>query len=192
MAILVTRQQLETGQQIELFHGDLTEERVDAIVNAANEYPHHGGGVAGAIVRRGGSSIQEESTRWVQRHGTAGHSRPALTGAGRLPCRHVIHAVGPVWGSGDEERKLSAAYTAALELADHEGCSSVAFPSISTGIFGFPVARGASIALQAAVDFCGLHPASALRTIRFTLIDPPTVDALRYEFERRWPTPAAD
>jgi O-acetyl-ADP-ribose deacetylase len=192
MAILVTRQHLETGQQIELFHGDLTEERVDAIVNAANEYLHHGGGVAGAIVRRGGESIQVESTRWVQCHGTAGHSHPALTGAGRLPCRHVIHAVGPVWGSGDEDSKLRVAYTAALELAEREGFASVAFPSISTGIFGFSVERGASIALQAAVDFCQLHPGSALQTIRFTVIDPPTVDAFRREFERRWPKAAAE
>ena len=186
MSTLVTEHTLPSGQTLALHHGDLTEERVDVIVNAANEHLAHGGGVAGAIVRRGGYEIQRESDEWVRKNGPAGHDKPALTGAGKLPCQAVIHAVGPVWGSGDEDRKLRAAYTSSLEMAHAQGFTSIAFPSISTGIFGFPVERGAGTALQAALDFCAAHPASPLRKIRFTLIDAPTVGVFRREFARRW------
>src|SRR5687768_13562063 len=88
---------LPTGQTLVLEHGDLTESDADAIVNAANSQLLHGGGVAGAIVRRGGPSIQAESDAWVDQHGPATHTRPGLTGAGTLPARAIIHAVGPVW-----------------------------------------------------------------------------------------------
>src|SRR5512146_11618 len=98
-----------SGQRLELVSGDLTEEQVDAIVNAANSHLAHGGGVAGAIVRRGGPSIQAESDAWVHKHGPVTHAEPAYTGAGRLPCRYVIHAVGPIWGAGDEDGKLADA-----------------------------------------------------------------------------------
>src|SRR5204863_292102 len=97
---------------------------------------------------------------WVKQHGPAGHEKPALTSGARLPARWVIHAVGPVWGSGDDDRKLQAAYTSALQLAHDKQFASIAFPSISTGIFGFPVERGAAIGVQAAVDFCAAHPDS--------------------------------
>jgi O-acetyl-ADP-ribose deacetylase (regulator of RNase III) len=186
MSRLIVQQQLSSGQTLALYHGDLTEENVDAIVNAANAQLAHGGGVAGAIVRRGGHEIQEESNAWVRQNGPAGHDRPALTSGSRLPARWVIHAVGPVWGSGDEERKLQAAYTSALQLAHEKRFASIAFPSISTGIFGFPIERGAAIGVQAAVDFCAALPGPSLREIRFTLIDVPTAEAFRAEFERRF------
>jgi O-acetyl-ADP-ribose deacetylase (regulator of RNase III) len=144
--------------------------------------------VAGAILRRGGRAIQTESEAWVKQHGPAGHEKPALTRGGQLPARWVIHAVGPVWGSGDEERKLRAAYSSALLLAHEKRCTSIAFPSISTGIFGFPVERGAALGIQAAIDFCSTHPDSPLRHIRFTLIDLPTVEVFRAEFARRFGT----
>ncbi len=181
MARRVREHRLPTGQLLCLEHGDLTEARVDAIVNAANSQLAHGGGVAGAIVRRGGQVIQQESDDWVSRHGPAGHDRPALTGAGALPARAVIHAVGPIWRGGGqgEAASLRAAYTSALELAGAQGFTSVAFPSISTGIFGFPVAQGAAIALQAARDYCAAHPDSSVREIRFVLIDEATL--LRFE-----------
>ncbi len=185
MSALVLQQALPSGQTLALHHGDLTEEPVDAVVNAANEHLAHGGGLAGALVRRGGAVIQQESLDWVRQHGLAGHAKPALTGAGKLPCRAIIHAVGPVWGSGDEDQKLRIAYTAALEMADAQGFKSVAFPSISTGIFGFPVERGAHIAVQAVADFCAAHPASTVRDIRFVLIDAPTVQVFRRELEQR-------
>lgn len=175
MGMLIAAYRLPTGQTLALHHGDLTEEAVDAVVNAANERLAHGGGLAGALVRRGGREIQAESDAWVRAHGLAGHSRPALTGAGRLPCRAIIHAVGPVWGSGDEDAKLRAAYTAALALARDQGFQSLAFPSLSTGIFGFPVERAAPIAVQAVRAFCAAHPDAPPREIRFTLIDTPTL-----------------
>ena len=186
MAVLITQLTLSSGQTLALHHGDLTEERVDAIVNAANAHLAHGGGVAGAIVRRGGYEIQRESDEWVKSNGPAEHDRPALTGAGKLPCKAVIHAVGPVWqgGAHNEEAHLRAAYTSSLELAHAQGFTSIAFPSISTGIFGFPVERGAPIALIAVEDFCAIHPDSSLREIRFTLIDKPTVEVFQREFEK--------
>ncbi len=180
VAALILQRTLPAGQSLALYHGDLTEAPVDAIVNAANAHLAHGGGLAAAIVRRGGAEIQAESTAWVRAHGPAGHDRPALTGAGRLPCRFVIHAVGPVWGSGDEDAKLTTAYTAALRLADAQPFTSLAFPSLSTGLFGFPVERAAPLAVRAVRAFCAAHPASPLRDLRFVLIDQPTVGA----FER--------
>src|SRR3989337_1720596 len=94
---------LENGQRLLIVQGDLTQERVDSIVNAANEYLQHGGGVAAAIARRGGAQIQAESNAWVQEFGPIRHDAPADTQAGNLTCRHVIHAVGPVCGEGDEQ-----------------------------------------------------------------------------------------
>ncbi|MDW8325212.1 MAG: macro domain-containing protein [Anaerolineales bacterium] len=184
MSILIFRHSLPSGQSLSLYQGDLTEERVDAIVNAANAHLAHGGGLAGAIVRKGGRVIQDESDAWVKQHGPAGHDKPALTGPGALPCKAIIHAVGPVWGSGDEDAKLRTAYTAALQLAHAQGFTSIAFPSLSTGIFGFPVERAAPIAIQAVIDFCAAHPDSSLRDLRFTLIDAPTVEVFRREFEK--------
>jgi O-acetyl-ADP-ribose deacetylase (regulator of RNase III) len=162
--------------------GDLTEEQVDAIVNAANSHLAHGGGVAGAIVRKGGTVIQQESDRIG--YVPVGHV--ALTGAGALPAGHVIHAVGPRMGEGDEDNKLRNAARGSLELAHEKGFRSVAMPAISSGIFGFPKDRCAEILLQAALDFCAGHPNSPLREIRFTLIDDPTVEVFEAEFRRRF------
>ncbi len=187
MPRVVAEQRLESGQVLRVVHGDLTEERVDAIVNAANARLAHGGGVAGAIVRRGGSVIQQESDAWVRQHGPVSHDRPAITGAGALPCRFVIHAVGPVWGEGDEDAKLSAAVAGALAVADEQGLESLALPAISTGIFGFPKARGAQVILDATVRYFQEHPQSALKEVRFTLIDEPTVRVFADAFARRWP-----
>ena len=164
---------------LQLVHGDITDEQVDAIVNAANERLAHGGGVAGAIVRWGGLEIQRESDAWVRANGPASHARPGLTGAGRLPCRAVIHAVGPIWGSGDEDAKLRTAYRAALELAHAQGYRSLAFPSLSTGIFGFPVERAAPIALGAVRSFWSEHAETPVADVRFTIIDAPTLEAFR-------------
>jgi O-acetyl-ADP-ribose deacetylase (regulator of RNase III) len=175
---------LPSGQTLALYQGDLTEETVGAIVNAANEHLAHGGGLAGAIVRKGGRDIQRESDDWVRANGLAAHDRPALTGPGSLPCKAILHAVGPVWGSGDEDAKLRTAYAAALQLAHAQGFTSIAFPSLSTGIFGFPVERAAPIAVQAVIDFCAAHPTSSLRDLRFTLIDAPTVQVFQREFAR--------
>ena len=105
------------GARVRVIRGDLTEAPVDAIVNAANSHLQHGGGVAGAIVRKGGQVIQEESDRI----GYVPVGKAALTSAGRLPARFVIHTVGPRWGEGDEEAKLASAVASALDLAEKRG-----------------------------------------------------------------------
>ncbi len=129
--------------QLELLEGDLTELEIDAVVNAANEQLKLGGGVAGAIRKKGGPSIQQECDRIG---GTAVGSA-VLTAAGNLKARHVIHAVGPRWGEGDEDRKLASAVRASLALADRHGLRSIALPAISTGTFGFPLDRCARLTL---------------------------------------------
>ncbi len=165
-----------SSQYLQIVHGDLTQESVDAIVNAANEMLKHGGGVAGAIARRGGPVIQRESDKWVKERGQVGHDEPAYTGAGNLPARYIIHAVGPVWGSGDEDAKLAAAVTGSLRVADRLVLSSIAFPAISTGIFGFPKDRAARVIYQAILEYFDEHPDSGLEQVRLTLYDQPSVD----------------
>ena len=168
---VVQEQELPGGRRLQIVQGDLTQEQVDAIVNAANSHLQHGGGVAGAILRRGGPEIQAESEAWVREHGPVMHAGPAYTGAGRLPCRYVIHAVGPVWGEGEEDEKLGAAVTGALQVADRLELSSLALPAISTGIFGFPKERAARLILAAIRRYFAGRPASGLRQVRLTLFD---------------------
>jgi O-acetyl-ADP-ribose deacetylase (regulator of RNase III) len=174
---------LPSGQRLQLVQGDLTEEAVDAIVNAANSALAHGGGVAGVIARKGGPQIQEESNRWVQEHGPVHHADPAYTRAGRLPCRYVIHAVGPVWGEGDEDARLSAAVSGSLALADRLGLASLALPAISTGIFGFPKERAARLILAVIQDYLHQHQGSGLKLIRLVLYDQPTLEAFKMEWK---------
>lgn len=129
--------------QLELVEGDITDLEVDAIVNPANEDLQLGTGVAGAIRRKGGASIQEECNK-------IGHTpvgTAVMTGAGGLKARWVIHAVGPQMGEGDEDKKLASAVRSALALADRRGLKSIALPAISTGNFGFPIDRAARIML---------------------------------------------
>jgi O-acetyl-ADP-ribose deacetylase (regulator of RNase III) len=174
---------LTPGGVLQFVHGDLTQERVDAIVNAANAYLQHGGGVAGAIVRRGGRQIQAESNTWVKQHGPVPHEHPAYTGAGELPCRYVIHAVGPIWGSGEEDAKLAAAVRGSLELASRLSLTSIAIPAISTGIFGFPKARAAGVILNAILEHFTQNSSSGIRQVRLTLIDRPTLDTFLAAWE---------
>lgn len=184
VAELKYRYTAPSGQTISLFQGDLTDEDVDAIVNAANERLLHGGGVAGAIVARGGRVIQEESNRVAP----VPTGKAAITGAGKLKARWVIHAVGPVYREGDprmDELLRSAAWNS-LMLAHERGLKSIAFPAISSGIFGFPKKPCASILISAALDFTVQYPDSTLRDIRFTIIDSPTVDVFLQEFNERF------
>ncbi len=187
MSTVIVELTMPSGQKIQVRQGDLTAEATDAIVNAANGHLAHGGGVAGAIVRRGGAVIQEESAAWVATHGPVPTGQVAVTGAGALPCRQVIHAVGPVWQGGDagEEEALRAAATNSLRQAHQLKLGSLAMPAISSGIFGFPKDRCAEILVDAAIAFCRAHGDSPLREIRFTNIDAPTVEVFRAELERR-------
>ncbi len=186
MSTLLAEYVTPAGHSIQARLGDLTEERVDAIVNAANEYLAHGGGVAGAISRRGGPVIQAESDRWVREHGPVPTGKVAVTSAGNLPCRFVIHAVGPVWhgGTQGEDELLRSAVWHSLEAAHERNLASIALPAISSGIFGFPKARCAAILVQTALAFCQAHPDSPLREIRFTNIDRPTADLVAAEVGR--------
>jgi O-acetyl-ADP-ribose deacetylase (regulator of RNase III) len=165
--------------KFQLVQGDLTEEHVDAIVNAANQYLQHGGGVAGAILRRGGPVIQQESSRWVRQHGVVPHDHPAYTSAGRLPCRYVIHAVGPVWGSGEEDEKLAAAVKGSLDLADQLSLNSIAIPAISTGIYGFPKEQAASVIINSIRDHFKKETVTNLTLVRIVIIDQPTMTAFK-------------
>ena len=181
-AILIERT-LPSGQTLQLVQGDITAETTDAIVNAANEHLQHGGGVAWAIVRRGGEIIQRESDEWVRTHGTVTHAEPAWTSGGNLPCRYVIHAVGPVWGDtqkagagGEEDVKLTAAVTGSMKAAEGLGLSSLAMPALSTGIFGFPKERAAGVIFSAIQNHFSENPDSTLKLMRLVLYDQATVD----------------
>lgn len=174
---------LTPGVVLQFVHGDLTQEHVDAIVNAANAHLQHGGGVAGAIVRRGGRQIQSESDAWVRECGPVPHEHPAYTSAGELPCRYVIHAVGPIWGSGDEDAKLAAAVRGSFEQATRLSLTSISIPAISTGIFGFPRARAASVILNAVREYFAQNPTAGIRQVRLTLFDRPTVDTFLAAWE---------
>ena len=166
---------LPTGQILRVGQGDITQETTEAIVNAANEHLEHGGGVAGAIRRRGGEVIQEESRRWVHEHGLVHTGSAAITGAGRLDAKYVVHAVGPVWGSGDEEKKLAGAVESALSLAAQNDVKSIAIPGISSGIFGGPKDVCARVIIQSSVDYLAQNPTASLQEVHFCNIDDETV-----------------
>lgn len=172
-----------SGQRLELVQGDLTEERVDAIVNAANSHLQHGGGVAGVIARKGGPLIQEESDSWLREKGPVSHSAPAYTSAGQLPSQYVFHAVGPIWGEGEEDQKLTQAVAGCLILAENLGLSSIALPAISTGIFGYPKDRAARVIYRALADHFLNHPDSQPDLVRLTLFDEATLSAFLAEWQ---------
>jgi len=175
MNTILIERTLSTGQSLQIVQGDITTDEVDAIVNAANENLQHGGGVAWAIVRRGGEVIQEESDRWIQQHGTVSHANPAWTSGGALPAKYVIHAVGPVWGDGDEDKKLADAVTGSLRVADELRCESISMPAISTGIFGFPKERAAGIIFSSIEKYFADAKTSTLKTVRILLFDDATI-----------------
>jgi O-acetyl-ADP-ribose deacetylase len=153
--------------QVELVQGDITQQRVDAIVNAANSGLAGGGGVDGAIHRAAGPTVMNE-TDMLYPEGCPTGSAVATT-AGRLEAKYVFHAVGPIWkgGTSGEPEALASAYQRCLELAVEHECESVAFPAISTGVYRFPQDRAAEISLNVTRDF--LMERSAPRLVRFVL-----------------------
>jgi len=174
--------ELVLGLKVQLAQGDITAARVDGIVNAANARLQHGGGVAGVIARRGGPSIQRESTAWVEEHGPVDHATPAVTG-GDLPCKYVIHAVGPVWGAGEEAEKLRSAVTGSLQAAATRRLSSLALPAISTGIYGYPLDQAAEVILTAVRDYAAEAKKTSLEIVQVVLHDQPAVDAFNEVWE---------
>lgn len=147
------------GTNVAVVQGDLTKQPVDAVVNAANEHLRHGGGVAAAVVRAGGQVVQQESDAWVFEHGPVTTGRAAVTTAGSMPARWVVHTVGPRYDEGqDNEGLLRAAVAAALDAAERIGARSVAFPAISAGIFGYPRAAATAVIASEVVRWIVEHP----------------------------------
>jgi O-acetyl-ADP-ribose deacetylase len=166
--------------QVNFVQGDITQVAADAIVNAANSALAGGGGVDGAIHRAGGPAIMTDLER---RHGRARHcptGSAVVSDAGDLPARIVIHAVGPVWrgGGAGEAELLASAYRTALDLAANEGCRSVAFPSISTGIYGYPVGEAARVA-RGTVDGWIAERPDVFDEITFVLFSADTLEAFQ-------------
>lgn len=174
MSPVTERVEPSPGRTITLERGDITRVRVDAIVNAANSQLAPGGGVSGAIHAAGGPSIARESRAWVSAHSEVPTGEAALTGAGSLPATYVIHAVGPVWHGGHsrEADLLASAYRSSIRLAEEARLTSIAFPSISTGIFGYPVGAAAAVALEAVAT--ALETSEHVRDVRFVLFDDAT------------------
>ena len=159
---------------LELVQGDITRELVDAIVNAANSGLLGGGGVDGAIHRAGGNSILEECREIRERQGPLPAGEAVITSGGRLAARHVIHTVGPVWRGGGhgEAEVLARCYRSSLQLAAERGLASVAFPSISTGVYGYPVQEAAAVALGALREaLVAGSPVSLVRCVLFSAED---------------------
>ena len=158
---------------------DITTLKVDAIVNAANSRLQHGGGVAGAIVRKGGWIIQEESNKI----GYVPVGEAAITTAGKLKTKYVIHAVGPVWrdGNENEDEKLKNATLNSLKLADRNNLRSIAFPAISAGIFGFPIDRCAKIMLSTTIEY--LNEETRLERVIFCLYGKKNFEIFQKELE---------
>jgi O-acetyl-ADP-ribose deacetylase (regulator of RNase III) len=177
---------LETGQTLQIVQGDITAERVEAIVNAANAGLQHGGGVARAIVEAGGQIIQQESDEWIRTRGPVSHPHPAWTSAGRLPAKTVIHTVGPVWGAGDEDTKLSAAIRGALCVADERQAASLALPAISTGIFGFPMDRAAALTLKTIQAYFLERKSTGIQLVKLVLFDQRAAEMFVKTWHAEW------
>lgn len=161
------------GVQIEVMQGDLTEQAVDAIVNAANNQLILGGGVAGAIARKGGPTIQEE----CDRQGAIQVGEAAITGAGNLPARYVIHAASMSLGGRATAESLRSSVAHSLQLAEAHGIHSIAFPAVGMGIAGFPVSEGSKLMMETLKAY--LDAGSQLQLVRFCLFDSATYEAFQ-------------
>jgi len=163
--------------KLSIMQGDITLQATDAIVNAANSSLMGGGGVDGAIHRAGGPAILEECRRIVARQGRLPPGQAVITTAGDMKARHVIHTVGPIWqgGSQGEAETLASAYRESLKLAAAKNLTSISFPSISTGAYGYPVDKAARIALQTVIQF--LSKETSIREVVFVLYDGRTYEA---------------
>lgn len=160
------------GTRLVALEGDLTDQDVDAVVNAANRELQHGGGVAAALARAGGPVVQEESDVWIREHGPLDEGTAAITSGGDLPARHVIHTAGPVYDAGSQrnEPRLREAVRAALDLALGRGLGSLAFPAISAGVYGYPPDDATAILADEVVAWVRAHP-SGLSEVRLVGYD---------------------
>ena len=166
---------------LELLEADITEMQTDAIVNAANAQLILGGGVAGAIRKKGGPKIQQECNKI----GGTFVGGAVITTAGNLKAKHVIHAVGPRMGEGNEDRKLKNAALNSLKLADENNLKSIAFPAISAGIFGFPIQRCAEIMLKTTIDY--LKGRTGLEKVVFALFGRANYEVFENQLNQQLP-----
>jgi O-acetyl-ADP-ribose deacetylase (regulator of RNase III) len=166
--------------KLRLVEGDITDLDVDAVVNAANQYLQLGSGVAGAIRTKGGPSIQQE----CDQIGRCPVGDAAITGGGNLKARHVIHAVGPHGSDRDADEKLIGCTRASLALADQHGLTSIAFPAISTGVFGYPIDKCAHFMLQAAIRYLADNPQTSLAVVVFCLWGQAAFDVFARELSK--------
>lgn len=159
------------SERIKLLQGNITKLEVDAIVNAANSSLMGGGGVDGAIHRAGGPTILAECREIVVRHGRCAVGNAVITSGGNLPARFVIHTVGPIWrgGNSNEPKLLKNAYRNSLKLAVENGIETIAFPNISTGVYGFPKERAAHIAVHTVQQF--LEENTRIKQVYFVCFD---------------------
>ncbi len=164
--------------KLSIMKGDITQQATDAIVNAANSSLMGGGGVDGAIHRAGGPTILEECKQIVSRQGRLPTGKAVLTTGGNLKAKNVIHTVGPVWhgGSKGEAELLESAYRQSLKLAADNHLTSVSFPSISTGAYGYPVEKASRVALDAVISFLR-ESITSIKEVVFVLFDSRTFDA---------------
>ena len=158
-------------EKIEVLKGDITKINTDAIVNAANSSLMGGGGVDGAIHRAGGPAILDDCRKIIARQGNCKTGQAVITTGGLLPAKHVIHTVGPVWNGGqkNEADKLRECYINSLRLAIENSISTIAFPNISTGIYGYPKNEAAEIAVKSVISF--LEKNSQLKKVIFVCFD---------------------
>jgi len=172
------------GVSIQVRHGDMTEENVDCIVNAANASLDHASGLAGAIIKKGGEVIQRDSDIWISKNGRLEEGMVMHTIAGKLPCKFVLHAVGPMWhgGNAGEEVLLGMTVVSCLTLAEELKCTSISLPAISSGIFGFPKERCATIMFELVQTYLRDNKGrTAIKEIRFTNFDDRTVEIFEKE-----------
>jgi len=178
MSEFVARLIFPNGKKVE-FEGpaDITKETTEAIVNAANSSLLGGGGVDGAIHRAGGPSILQECRRIVSKIGTLPPGKAVITTGGRMQAKYVVHTVGPIYRGGrqDEAETLASCYRESIEVADDHGIRSLAFPSISTGAYGYPVVEAAEIAVRTVAN--SLPSCAHLELVRFVLFDIATCEA---------------
>lgn len=167
-----------------LRQGDITNQRTDAIVNAANSSLMGGGGVDGAIHRAGGPAILEDCKKIRAKQGRLPTGEAVITTGGNLLSKYVIHTVGPVWkgGSQNEARLLGNCYFNSLKLAEEKGIETISFPSISTGVYGYPVGEAAIVALNAVIDY--LDHSRGIKEVIFVLFDARTYEAYERALEK--------
>lgn len=176
---LIDEIRISNDKIIRLIKGDITDQHVDVVVNPANSYLKHGGGVAGAIVRKGGKIIQTESDKI----GFVPVGSSVITTSGELPCQAIIHTVGPQMGEGNEDFKLSKSIHSSLSLASDNSYKSISIPAISSGIFGFPKDRCANILLDESIKFLQNNN-TTLETIEFCIIDDETLFHFKNKFKK--------